>query len=355
MSTLKESPLKQKQVFESSASFNDPTLAQRNNLDLKFTTRYQFDDNETFLPSAQQVEMENKSEKQLEQIIRPSNKTKWGTVAILSSFSALMVWQTADGIVSAAQTGDWLTLGWSGFIAVLASLGIGAFAKELWKLRKLRHHFSVQQQSEALLVNESVGKGVPFCEQMAKDASIIEESPCFERWKNSVNSAHSDADILQMYDAMVVTEQDKQATQIVSKIASESALLVAISPLAVADMLLVAWRSFSMIDQLAKIYGVELGYWSRLRLFKLVLLNMAMAGATEVAVDVGMDLLSMDMAAKLSTRVGQGIGVGLLTARLGIKAMALLRPIAWQQGKAVKLSEIRRHILANIKGKGLLS
>ncbi|OEE72598.1 hypothetical protein A130_00955 [Vibrio genomosp. F6 str. FF-238] len=108
-----------------------------------------------------------------------------------------------------------------------------------------------------------------------------------------------------------------------------------------------------MIDKLADIYGVELGYWSRVKLFKLVLINMAAAGASELAVDASMDLLSMDLAGKVSARAGQGIGVGILTARLGIKAMSLLRPIPWKKDRAVRLSTIRKQIVNKVQTVGI--
>ena len=57
----------------------------------------------------------------------------------------------------------------------------------------------------------------------------------------------------------------------------------------------------------------------------MVLVNLAFAGATEIVQDLGMDWLSQDITAKLSARAAQGIGVGLLTARLGIKAMEFVR------------------------------
>ena len=84
------------------------------------------------------------------------------------------------------------------------------------------------------------------------------------------------------------------------------------------------------MNKIAEIYGIELGYFSRIRLLRMVLVNIAFAGATEVAQDIGMDWLSQDVTAKLSTRIAQGIGVGLLTARLGVKAMELCRPLAFQ-------------------------
>lgn len=333
------SDLKSKQVFTQTLD------SEKENRE--FTAHKQFEQQEKFVPSVAEQE-DTEIEAQLEQVIRPKRGRRWLASSLLAGFSGLVVWQAVDSVIQALQSADWLSLGWTGFISVLATLGLGAMAKEIWKLRKLRHHFSVQEQAEALIVNDAVGKGQQFCESVAKQGGISTQSPSYDRWVNSVSDSHSDAEILDMYDAMVLSEQDKKASQIVSKFATESAALVAISPLAIADMLLVAWRNFTMIDQLADLYGVELGYWSRIKLFKSVLVNMAAAGASELAIDAGMDLLSMDLAGKVSARAGQGIGVGILTARLGLKAMTLLRPLPWHKERALKLSAIRKQIVAKV-------
>ena len=75
---------------------------------------------------------------------------------------------------------------------------------------------------------------------------------------------------------------------------------------------------------------------------------MAAAGASEIAIDASMDLMSMDLAGKVSARAGQGLGVGILTARLGVKAMTLLRPIPWHPDRKVKLGAIRKQIVEKI-------
>ncbi|EHK9182994.1 YcjF family protein [Vibrio vulnificus] len=333
------SDLKPKQVFE------ETIFSQQDKPEL--TAQQQFDQQQTFIPTTIE-ESEPVLGDALEQVIRPSGRRKWLAGGLFTAFAGLVGWQAVDSVLSALQNGDWLTLGWSGLISVLAGLGLGAIGKELWKLRQLRHLFSVQEQGEKLLQSDSVGQGKDFCQKVAKQSGVAEENPAYDRWKNSVNTAHSDAEILQMYDAMVVTQQDKQATQVISRFATESAALVAISPLAIADMLLVAWRNFKMIDTLSTIYGIELGYASRIRLLRLVLANMAVAGASELVIDAGMDLMSMDLAGKLSARAGQGVGVGILTARLGLKAMALLRPIPWQTETQVKLSAIRKEIVSKV-------
>ncbi|MFM2590225.1 YcjF family protein [Vibrio sp. TBV020] len=334
--------LKQKQVFNE--SFDSPNEAEQPEL----TAQMQFAEPEKFIPVSVEIDDETALEENLTQVIRPKTGSKWLATGLITAFSGLVGWQAIDSVVTAVQTADWLSLGWAGFIATLSLMGIGAIGKELFKLRRLRNHFSVQEQSESLIHSDSVGKGKAFCESIAKESGIKRESPSYDRWLNSINTSHSDAEILDMYDSMVIAEQDKAATKVVSQHATESAALVAISPLAVADMLLVAWRNFKMIDSLADIYGVELGYWSRLKLFKATLINMAAAGASELAVDASMDLMSMDLAGKVSARAGQGLGVGILTARLGLKAMSLLRPIPWYKDRQVKLGAIRKQIVEKV-------
>ncbi|RBM53594.1 YcjF family protein [Vibrio tarriae] len=332
------SDLKTKQIFSEplQASLETPSL----------TAQQQFSAQEKFVPMNIEEPAEEALEADLDTIIRPSKGRKWFAGGLFAAFSGLVAWQVIDSVVQAIQHSDWLSLGWVGFVSALAMLGLGAIAKELWKLRRLRQHFSVQEQAQILMENDAVGQGQAFCEQIAKQGKVDKQG--YQRWLSALSSSHSDADILDLYDALVVAEQDKQASQIVTRYATEAAALVAISPLAIADMLLVAWRNFSMVDQLAKVYGVELGYWSRIKLFKAVLRNMALAGASELAVDASVDLFSMDLAGRLSARAGQGVGVGILTARLGIKAVGLLRPLPWHPDRQLKLSSVRKQVVSKV-------
>ncbi|MDM8762709.1 DUF697 domain-containing protein, partial [Escherichia coli] len=54
-------------------------------------------------------------------------------------------------------------------------------------------------------------------------------------------------------------------------------------------------------------------------------------------------------AARLSTRAAQGIGAGLLTARLGIKAMELCRPLPWIEDDKPRLGDFRRQLIGQVK------
>lgn len=336
------SDLKSKKVFDVSL---EEAKADQEDL----TVQQVFDGSESFVvKEVDENEEPSKVEQDIELVIRPKKGKKWLFTGTVIVFAGLVGWQAIDSFINAIQAGDWLAFGWAAFIAGIASLGIGSIFKELWKLRSLRDHFDIQEHGEQLLESDSIGKGVEFCESVVKHSRINKKSASYQRWQECVSANHSDAEVVDMFDSMVVCEQDKLATKVVSKYATEAATLVAVSPLAIADMLLVAWRNFKMIDSLAEIYGVELGYWSRLKLFKSVLINMAAIGATDLVIDASMDLMSMDLAKRVSARAGQGIGIGILTARLGIKAMSLLRPIPWRKEKAVKLSTIRKQIAQKI-------
>ncbi|OEF29220.1 YcjF family protein [Vibrio rumoiensis] len=324
---------------------------QRDHLGAKVT----FDSQTEFVPMTQAQQREDNEVNALEDdmvnIIRPKSKRRWWVASGVAAFTGLLGWQSVHNVVVAYQQGDWLSLGWTGLIAALASVGIVFTVKELWKLRRLRRQLNHQEEAFDLIQSHGTGKGVPFCENLAEQAGVTLEHVGFDRWKKTVNANHNDADVIELYDSMVIAQQDKQAKKLVATYSTEAAVLVAVSPLAIADMFLVAWRNFKMIDELGKVYGVELGYWSRIRLLKLVFINMAAAGASELIADVGMNVMSMNVAGKISTRAAQGIGVGMLTGQLGIKAMALLRPLPWHKDKAVRLSEIRKLVVGRVIGK----
>ncbi|CCK14610.1 Membrane protein YcjF [Cronobacter universalis NCTC 9529] len=56
--------------------------------------------------------------------------------------------------------------------------------------------------------------------------------------------------------------------------------------------------------------------------------------------EVGLDWMSQDL---------QGLGAGLLTARLGVKAMELCRPLPWTEDDKPRLGDFRRQLLSEVK------
>lgn len=335
------------QHYKTKILFDEPK-EQMSNPEQELTAQQQFTGESKFVPEAV---TEPDVEEQLAQTLasKPKRSGRW-LKGILVAGSVMTGWQTLDYVVTAYQSADWLALGWSTIVAAVAATGITALGREIVKLGRLKQRQSEREQAQQLLEADGIGQGKAFCMKLARQSAIHEDHAGYDRWIQSLAATHNDREVLELYNQMVLVHQDKLARRLVAKYSSEAAVMVAVSPLAVADMLLVAWRNFKLIEQVAAVYGVELGYWSRIRLVKLVLANMAVAGATEVIADTGMDMLSMDLAGRMSTRVAQGVGVGLLTGRLGLKAISLMRPLPWQADQQPKLSEIRKDLVLRLTG-----
>ena len=244
---------------------------------------------------------------------------------------------------------DWFSLGSGVAGGLIIAAGVGALASEWRRLYQLRQRAEERDVGRELLYSHGIGQGRAFCEKLAKQAELDQAHPALQRWQASLHETHNDSEIVRLYAQLVQPVLDRQARREISRHAAESTLMIAVSPLALVDMAFIAWRNLRLVNRIAAIYGIELGYFSRIRLFRLVLLNMAFAGASELVREVGMDWVSQDIAAKLSARAAQGIGAGLLTARLGIKAMELCRPLPWLEEDKPRLGDFRRELVGQLK------
>ncbi|MGC6408686.1 TIGR01620 family protein [Bisgaard Taxon 45] len=296
-----------------------------------------------------------------EHIVQPRSrwwKTGVGLTALLFFFAVIA--QSIQWLVDTWQQNQWIYFAFSLVTCLVVLLGVSSLGKEWLRLVKLKKRLSLQQKSQQLLHESAVNLGQDFspekhqqvkalCVEMAQMLKLSSEDPRLIQWQKQLHDAYSAQEVAHLFSQIVLHPFDVQIKKLISKSAVEAAVIVAVSPLAVIDMFFLSWRNIRLVNNIAQIYGIELGYWSRLRLLKMVLLNLAFAGATEVVQDIGLDWLSQDLTAKLSARAAQGIGVGLLTARLGIKAMEFCRPLVFQPGEKPRLSHIQQELLVQLK------
>ncbi|CAM2837784.1 YcjF family protein [Vibrio rarus] len=269
---------------------------------------------------------------------------------LFATLGTLSAWQLVDSVIHSFQSMDYLGLAWSALLSGGALIGAGALLGELIKMRRLRRQGDTVMKAQQIFDENGYGKASAFCDALSRSLTAKGvENVGLSQWSQHCTDNHSDRDTLELYQGYVLSPIDEKVNKAIAKYSSEAAVMVAVSPLAAVDMMLVAWRNISLINRIAKEYGVELGYWSRIQLLRLTLMNMAAAGGTELALDAGMDLLSMDLTAKLSSRAAQGVGVGLLTARLGIKAVQLMRPIPFSEGNQLRLKDVRDQVFLSVK------
>ncbi|WP_202307730.1 YcjF family protein [Dryocola clanedunensis] len=321
-------------VYKSAHAFSEPEAE-------KFTPA---------LATLDEVEEESQAEAVVEAALRPK-RSIWRRMVMagLGLFGISVVAQGVQWTHNAFVTQDWIALGGGVAGGLIIAAGVGSVATEWRRLWRLRQRAEERDEARELMNSHGIGKGRAFCEKLARQAGLDQGHPALQRWYAAIHETHNDREVIALYAQLVQPVLDNMARREISRSAAESTLMIAVSPLALVDMAFIAWRNLRLINRIAALYGIELGYFSRIRLFRLVLLNIAFAGASELVREVGMDWVGQDIAARLSARAAQGIGAGLLTARLGIKAMELCRPLPWIGEDKPRLGDFRRQLLVQLK------
>lgn len=280
-----------------------------------------------------------------------------------SKLMPLLVCATVLLVIAALwQWVDWLLQSWqqsllagifsSVLTAVLLSLLLIVSWRE-WKLwRRLKLNRKWQQQATRIADSVQFGEAQPLCTQII--AALPQQTglqAAVVQWQQSVTAEHSDHEQLQLFQQTVLGVADKQARQIIWRASSDTSLAVAVSPFALADMLLVLWRSSRMLRELAVLYGAPVGQLRSLAMLKRALAALLWAGGSEMALDMASDLISSELTAKVSARAGQGIIAGLLVARLGNLAQQQLRPLPLQSTQKISITELTKALAARFKKK----
>lgn len=258
-------------------------------------------------------------------------KSKWQTLKGLFalSFIVLILLEFAFSIVFAFQQS--VILGGVYLTAVIT--GVLLISRLLWReyrmLRSLKRNQLHRHEANRLLNSEQVGGAIPWLEKLNKHQQLDN----FEHFKNQVATHHSDKEIMSLYVNSLLITQDNQAKKLINRFATESALLVALSPIALVDMMAVLWRGTKLIEQIGRIYGIGFGYASRIKLYRMLIKQVMFVGSAELVSDLAATALSAELLGKLSGRAAQGVSAGIFTARIGYKAMELSRPLPRLENK----------------------
>ena len=273
---MSQQPLKSQQIFEQApvGESAQTSSQQSDSQDTPLQQQILFDQaiDRTF---EQAIETRFEQEA-LEPIVLSSAKSSAEKPAQKSTKSnRLFKWfSVALGTIIIIETGDFLISSWlnSPIMAALytGALGLGltlagkTLIAELKQLRRLKQIKRWQSDCERMSQAEQIGQAKKMCQQISANLPKSNEQN-LAIFEQSVKTDFNDDDIIHLYSDMVLAPIDEQAVKLISRHASETSLMVAISPMAVMDMALMMWRNFKMIEQICTIYGVELGYWSRIR------------------------------------------------------------------------------------------
>jgi putative membrane protein len=147
-------------------------------------------------------------------------------------------------------------------------------------------------------------------------------------------------DLIDIAERTLVEPIDAKVRAGIASAARRVSMVTALAPRAVIDVLFVAAQSIYLIRLISMLYGGRPGVFGFLKLLRSVGTHIAITGGMAATDTILQQVIGHGIAAKLSAKLGEGVLNGLLTARVGLSAMAVCRPLPFGDGKAPSLGDV---------------
>ena len=173
------------------------------------------------------------------------------------------------------------------------------------------------------------------------------------RWARKA-IADQEADQLDGGDILALTERelmgplDKSAVAEVQAAARIVAAGTAIVPLPLMDILIALTSNVRMVRRIAQVYGGRTGMLGSWRLLRAVATHLIATGAVAIGDDMIGSIAGGGALAKVSRRFGEGVINGALTARVGVAAMEVCRPMPFDVLERPKVTVLIKNALVGL-------
>jgi putative membrane protein len=147
-------------------------------------------------------------------------------------------------------------------------------------------------------------------------------------------------DLIDIAERSLLRSLDAKAQGEIAAAARRVSMVTAISPRAVLDVLFVVAQIIRLVRRIAEIYGGRPGFLGFIKLVRSIAAHIAITGGMAVGDSLLQQLVGHGIASKISARMGEGVLNGLLTARVGLSALAVCRPAPFSIGKAPGVAEV---------------
>ncbi len=242
---------------------------------------------------------------------------------------------------------DWL--GWLaiGLIAVALIAVVAIVAREVAGLIWLRRIDRMRRRADLAAARDDRPEAEAVVgELITLYADRVDLAPGRRATEARADDVIDGRDRLVLAEADLLAPLDAAARRLVSDAAARVSVVTAVSPRAAVDVIFVIVATLGLIRRLAALYGGRPGFIGLARLTRLVLTHLAVTGSIAVGDGLAQQLIGHGLAAKLSARLGEGVINGLLTARVGVAAIDVCRPLPFLERRRPQISEIMAGIRA---------
>jgi len=290
---------------------------------------------------------------QLPAVIEPPvvvrRRFRWGTLFWAAS-GGLMLLALGLGVANLVQDlfSRSESLGYVGVaLAATAALALALIiGREIFGLARLATIEKLHQRATEVLASDDHAASRAVVGDLLK---LAHQNPQLARARAALQRHESEiidgADMIRLAERELMSPLDIEARRLVSQAAQRVSIVTAISPRAMVDMLFVFVAALRLIRQLARLYGGRPGTLGMIRLMRQVVAHLAITGGVAASDSLIQQMLGHGVAAKVSQRLGEGVLNGLLTARLGLAAIEVTRPMPFAALPRPALADLAKDLL----------
>ncbi len=278
---------------------------------------------------------------------------KWGTLFIAAVTTlvslGLGLWFT-ELIEQLFARGAWL--GWlASGLMLLAGLALFALiVKEVVAIARLRKLGDLRRRIEQALQGDTKQSGEKLTGEIRR---LYAKRPDMA-WHLSKLTEHDgeivdDSDRIHMVERDLMAPLDEEAKRIIMTAAKRISVVTAVNPVPAIDVLFVAFQIVSMMRKLAGVYGGRPGTMQTLKLSRMVLTHLSVAGGLALSETLTQEILGKGIAGRLSAKFGEGTVNGILSCRIGLAAMDVCRPMPFSALQRPGLKQLLGNLVGSLR------
>ena len=279
----------------------------------------------------------------------PARTLRWGSLLVSTIFSLFVMWaglsitSLIEQLFQRSQYLGWIGLG----LAALAGLAaVAIILREIWGLARLNRIEHVQADA-ARALNHDDDAAARRVLAALKDIYRHRRDAA---WGLQTLAGHeSDVmdgkDRIRLADRDLVAIFDNEAHRIIARRSRRVTMLTAVTPAAALDILFVAAQNLRMLREIATLYGGRPSVLATFRLARMVIGHLAVTGGLALSDSVIQHIVGKGLIGRLSARFGEGAVNGILTARIGLAARDVCRPIPQEAEAKETLTSLTRELL----------
>jgi putative membrane protein len=232
----------------------------------------------------------------------------------------------------------WVALGLA-ILAVLAFVGlVGREVRGIWREQKIERLREAAVDALAVKDHKAAKRVVSeLLGLYGTRASAVQGSARLKALSDEIIDAD---DRLAIAERELLSPLDAQAKRAIAGAAKQVSLVTAVSPRAIVDVAFVIFAAVRLLRTLARIYGGRPGFFGFLRLAKAAFNHLAITGGMAVGDSLMQQVLGLGLAARISAKLGEGVLNGLMTARFGLAALSVCRPLPFIREEPPKIGDV---------------